>query len=219
MTEPWLERWEQGRIGWHEADGNAKLKKHWPDLTEGGRVLVPFCGKARDLIWLADQCLDVVGIELSAIAVESFFVEHSLEFKVDNESRLQRYRATHRPITVFCGNYFDFESQPFDALFDRGALVAVPADERPHYIEHTKTLLRENSYRLIITLEYDQAAADGPPFAVLPDEINSYWDDLQILSRGNAIDSCPPKFKAAGLTEVMETAWSSEPVNINLTEY
>ncbi len=209
MTEPWLERWEQGRIGWHEPDGNANLKKHWPDLIEGSRVLVPFCGKALDIIWLANHRLDVVGVELSATAVESFFDEHELEYEVDNDGKLPCYRSNTRPITIFCGDYLDFESQPFDALFDRGALVAVPADQRPHYIEHTKALLREEAYRLIITLEYDQSAANGPPFAVMPDEISSYWDDLEILSRHNDIDNCPPKFKTAGLTEVIETAWSS----------
>ena len=209
MTEPWLERWEEGRIGWHEPDGNASLKKHWPELPEDSRVLVPLCGKTHDLVWLANHCIDVVGIELSTTAVESFFCEQKLEYDTDPDGKLLRYRSKTRRITIFCGDYFDFESQPFDALFDRGALVAMPADERPRYIEHTKTLLREHAYRLIITLEYDQAVANGPPFAVMPDEIESYWDDVCVLGRHNDIDNCPPKFRAAGLTEVVEAAWSS----------
>ena len=209
MSEPWLERWEQGRIGWHEPDGNANLKKHWPDLPDGSRVVVPFCGKARDLMWLSERCLDVVGIELSVKAIESFFREQDLEFEIDSVGKLPGYRATRRPITIFCGDYLQYESQPFDALFDRGALVALPSEARPRYIEHTKALLKESAYRLIITLEYDQAVADGPPFAVMPDEIRSYWGDLRIVDRHNDIDNCPPKFKAAGLSEVMETAWST----------
>ncbi len=215
MTEPWLERWEQGRIGWHEEGGNANLKKHWPDLSEDSRVLVPFCGKARDLIWLAHRQLDVVGVELSKTAVDAFFTEHKLEYDVDNGGKLLCYRSQTQPITVYCGDFFDFESEPFDALFDRGALAALPANDRPHYVDHTKGLLKADAYRLIITLEYDQAAANGPPFAVMPDEINSYWDDLQIVSRDNDIDNCPPKFKAAGLTEVLETAWSSGTPSIS----
>ena len=209
IVEQWLERWKQGRIGWHEPHGNTNLRKHWPDLAEGSRVLVPYCGKAFDLVWLADRRLDVVGVELSAIAVESFFNEQKLDYAVDSDGKLRRYRSRDQPITVFCGDYFDFESQPFDALFDRGALVAVPADERPNYVRHTKTLLKKHAYRLIITLEYNQAQANGPPFAVMPDEVISYWDDLQVLGRHNDIDNCPPKFKAAGLTEVMECCWSS----------
>ncbi len=209
MAEPWLERWQQGRIGWHEPSGNANLKKHWPELAEGSRVLVPFCGKARDLIWLTHRRLEVVGIEISEIAVEAFFKENNLEYEIDDSDKLACYHSTTQALAVYCGDYFEFESPPFDALFDRGALIAVPSDDRPRYIDYTKRLLREDAYRLIITLEYDQTAAKGPPFAVMPDEVRSYWDDLRVLSRDNDIDNCPPKFRAAGLTEVMETAWSS----------
>jgi len=209
VAEPWLERWQQGRIGWHEPDGNAKLKRHWPDLYNGSRVLVPLCGKARDLIWLANRGLDIVGVELSQIAVEAFFAEHGLEYEAMADGSLVRYRSYTHLITLCCGDYFDFKSKPFDALYDRGALVAVPADERPRYVEHTKTLLKGDAYRLIITLEYDQSQVCGPPFAVMPDEIISYWSKLEVVSRHNDIDNCPRKFKAAGLTEVIETAWSS----------
>jgi thiopurine S-methyltransferase len=209
VTEQWLERWEEGRIGWHEPDGNANLKRHWPDLPENSRVLVPLCGKSYDLIWLANHGLDVVGVELSRTAIASFFDDHELEYEVDSDGKLQRYRATAQRISIFCGDYFNFESPPFDALFDRGALVAMPLDERPRYVKHTEALLAQNAYRLIISIEYDQAAANGPPYAVMSDEIKSYWDDVHLLSRHNDIDNCPPKFKAAGLTEVMEAAWSS----------
>lgn len=209
MTEPWLERWEQGRIGWHEPDGNAKLKACWADLPEDSRVLVPLCGKSRDLMWLADRALDVVGVELSQIAIEAFFAEHGLEYEMTVEGRLRRYRSRSNSISIHCGDYFEFESEPFDALFDRGALIAMPAQERPHYVAHTKTLLKEDAYRLIVTLEYEQPAVDGPPYAVMPDEIASYWSDLQKVCGDNDIDNCPPKFKAAGLTEVIESAWAS----------
>ena len=209
VAEAWLERWEQGRIGWHEPDGNANLKRHWPDLDNGSRVLVPFCGKTCDLIWLANRGLDIVGVELSQIAVEAFFTEHGLEYEAEDNGDLVSYRSHTHPITICCGDYFDFESKPFDALYDRGALVAVSADERPRYVEHTKSLLKEDAYQLVITLEYDQSRARGPPFAVMPDELISYWSELEVAGRHNDIDNCPPKFKAAGLTEVTETVWSS----------
>ena len=209
VTEPWLERWEEGRIGWHELDGNANLKRHWPTLERGSRVLVPLCGKAQDIVWLADHGHDVVGVELSPIAVEAFFAENALAYEQRREGEMSCYRSRDRAITIWCGDYFEFASTPFDALYDRGALVAIPAKERPRYVEHTEGLLENDAYRLIITLEYDQARAPGPPYAVMPEEVESYWDDLVLLSRHNDIDNCPPKFKAAGLTEVIEAAWSS----------
>jgi len=210
VAEPWLERWEQGRTGWHEPDGNSKLKTFWPDLADGTRVLVPLCGKTPDLFWLANRGLDVVGVELSQIAIESFFAEHDLEFEAHDDGKLTRFVTHSHSIAIYCGDYFDFESAPFDALFDRGALVAMPANERPRYVEHTKTLVKHYAYRLIITLEYDQTAANGPPFSVMPDEVMSYWNDMKLVGRNNDIDKAPPKFKLAGLTEVIESAWSSQ---------
>jgi thiopurine S-methyltransferase len=209
VADVWIERWEQGRIGWHEPGGNSKLKTHWPKLAAGSRVLVPFCGKSPDMLWLSERGLEVVGIELSQIAVKSFFSEHELDFEQQQVGELSCYRAPGQAITIFCGDYFAFESEPFDALYDRGALIALPAELRSGYVKHTKSLLKDDAYRLIITLEYEQLAANGPPFAVMADEITSYWSDLQILSQNNDIENCPPKFSAAGLTEVIETAWAS----------
>jgi hypothetical protein len=75
-------RWEQGRTGWHEAIGSATLRQHWPQLPCGERVLVPLCGKTKDLIWLEARGLSVIGIELSRIAVEAIFAENRLSYSV-----------------------------------------------------------------------------------------------------------------------------------------
>jgi thiopurine S-methyltransferase len=73
MTEPWLDRWREGRTGWHEPSGNRNLKAHW--RLSGRRVLVPLCGKTPDLLWLEKQGNAVVGVELSDIAALAFFAE------------------------------------------------------------------------------------------------------------------------------------------------
>ena len=57
MAEDWLDRWEKGRTGWHEVDGNSGLKAHW--RASSGSVLVPLCGKTLDLVWLAKRGHDV----------------------------------------------------------------------------------------------------------------------------------------------------------------
>ena len=114
MSEDWLGRWDQGRIGWHEAAGNEGLKSHWPVLPDGSSVLVPLCGKAPDLLWLAKRGHVVVGVELSDIAVAAFFAEHELEFNRESCGTLDRYTAKNYPITVYCGDYFSFQSATFD---------------------------------------------------------------------------------------------------------
>lgn len=209
MSEDWLDRWDQGRIGWHEPTGNEGLKSFWPDIAKPGRVLIPLCGKSPDLLWLADRGHDVVGVELSEIAVAGFFEDHNLEFEFDSSGPLDRYRATQHALTLYCGDYFDFQSRPFDALYDRGALVALPEDLRSRYVEHTNSLLKPGAMRLVITLEYDQRIVDGPPFSVSAEELTTYWDDLIRVGERDDIDNCPPKFRKAGLTDISEVFWLS----------
>ena len=211
MTEDWLARWEQGRIGWHEPDGNAALKAHWPELPDRGRVLVPLCGKTPDLAWIANRGYDVTGVELSSIACRAFFEEQQLDYRLTTTASMDHYVATELPLRIVCGDYFDFHDDRFDALFDRGSLVTFTPDMRPRYVDHTRALISDVAYQLLLTLEYDQAVVDGPPWAVMADEVRSYWPELRRLSSRNDIDDAPPKFREAGLTEVIEVAWSSVP--------
>jgi thiopurine S-methyltransferase len=204
MTESWLERWREGRIGWHEEGGNASLKKHWK--ASGRRVLVPMCGKTVDMLWLEEQGNSVAGVELSDIAARAFFEENGLQYTI-REGTLPAYTALGRDITIFCGDLFAFDEPGFTGWYDRGAFVATPAEQRPAYAEHIDALLAPGACRLLITLEYDDSIAAGPPFSISPEEIRRYWPDLQRVDRYDDIDNGPPKFRDAGLAEMFETIW------------
>lgn len=208
MAEDWLDRWANGRTGWHEADGNAGLKSHWRGAE--GTVLVPLCGKSPDLLWLAHRGHHVVGVELAEAAIRDFFAEQGLTFEWHELDGLDRFDCVEAPISIYCGDYFDFDAGPFDALYDRGALVAVNPGQRSRYVEHTQHLLRPDSHRLVVTLEYDQAIVSGPPFAVTATEVLEFWPDLARVAETDDFDSCPPKFRAAGLTEISEVVWRSD---------
>ena len=206
MTEEWLERWLIGRIGWHEESGNAALKRYW--TASGRRVLVPMCGKTVDMLWLEEQGNEVVGIELSDIAARAFFHENDLAF-TEHAGELTEYRARDRRISLFCGDYFAFNGGPFDAHFDRGALIAMNSEIRPGYAAHTASLLIPDAYQLVIALEYDEKVAKGPPFSVPGDEILSYWPHLERVEAREDIENGPPKFRDAGLAEMFEVVWRS----------
>ena len=209
MTEDWESRWKEGRIGWHEQAGNAGLRKYWPKSGENKRVLVPLCGKSPDLLWLAEQGHDVTGVELSEIAVRAFFDESGLSFDLKEAGELLYFKCSRPAITLVCGDYFQFSDELFDALYDRASLIAFPHSMRPRYVSHTKSLLKPDATQLLITLAYDQLKADGPPYSVQPDEVAEYWDNLQCVAEHNAIGSTPPKFREAGMTEVIESVWIS----------
>jgi len=203
MTEPWLERWAEGRIGWHEAAGNAALGRHWP--VSGRRVLVPLCGKSRDLLWLAAAGNEVVGVEYSEIAVQAFFSENGIEAKRDRNGRT--YRAPAQGIELHCMDYFEFDAKPCDAHYDRAALIALAPDVRPDYVLKTDSLLTPDAFRLVITVEYDQALIDGPPYSVEGVEVRSYWPALECVEVNDDLPTSPPRFREAGITDISEVVW------------
>ena len=204
MNENWLERWKIGRTGWHEPSGNRNLQTHWQ--FSGRHVLVPLCGKTPDLLWLEAQGNEVVGVELSDIAVEAFFTENELGYERVDAS-LPGYRCTSRNVTIYCGDYFEFDHIPFDAHYDRGALIALTADLRPRYAAHTSSLLTDDANQFVLTLDYDQSVCDGPPFAVSPDELLSYWAGLDEIARIDDTENAPPKFLEHGLSQIDEVVW------------
>lgn len=207
MTEAWLERWAEGRIGWHEAAGNAALRRHWH--LSGRRLLVPLCGKSQDLLWLAAQGNEVVGVEYSELAVQSFFAENGIEARRDRRGTV--YRAPGHGIEIHCTDFFEFDAGPCDAYYDRAALIALPPALRPDYVRKVDSLLAPNAFRLVITVEYDQSLIDGPPYSVPGTEVRGYWPSLECVETNDDLPTSPPRFREAGITDIRELVWRSRP--------
>lgn len=204
MKEPWIERWEEGRIGWHQPEGNASLHRHWN--ATGRRVIVPLCGKSPDLLWLEERGNEVAGVELSEIAAKAFFEENGIAY-TRRDGPIPLYAAIGRRVRIHCGDFFQFDESGFDACYDRGSLIALPADVRPAYARHLARLTVPDTYRLLITLDYDDSIATGPPFAVSTEEVMQYWPSLELVDRFDDIVNGPPKFREAGLAEMYECVW------------
>lgn len=206
MSSEWIERWQVGRTGWHEEGGNKSLQRHWS--VSGKRVLVPLCGKSRDLLWLQQQGNEVVGVELSDIAVRAFFEENALDYDIV-EGELNAYVAKERPITIYCGDYFAFSGGPFSGYFDRGALVAIQPGLRVRYVQHTRSLLETSAASLVVAVEYDQSVANGPPFSIPASTMQDLWPEMKRVDAFDDMDNCPPKFIDAGLNEILEVVYFS----------
>lgn len=204
MNDDWLERWQIGRTGWHEPEGNRNLQEHWSHSNR--RVLVPLCGKTPDLLWLESQGNEVVGVELSEIAVRGFFDDNSLEYEAV-DGALPGWRAIERNLTLYCGDFFDFRDEVFDAHYDRGALVALAPELRTRYARHVTNLLSDDARQFVIALEYDQSICDGPPFAMSEEELLGHWPGLRRLATVDDTANAPPKFLEAGLQQLFEVVW------------
>lgn len=208
----WHNRWANQLIGFHQQQVNPYLQQYWPvlGLAPDARVLVPLCGKSLDMAWLAAQGHGVLGVELSERAVSDFFTEHGLEPQVSQQGEFRVYRS--EGIELWCGDFFALT--PADAagctgLYDRAAIIALPAPMRERYVAHLQALLPSPCQGLLITLEYDQAVTEGPPFAVLDDEVQRllgvHWQ-VSSLAVDDVLGQSP-RFLRAGAERLLERAY------------
>lgn len=188
------------------------MRQHWPGLPRGSRVLVPLCGKSADLLWLARQGLDVTGVELSPIAARSFFEDSGLGYVESAAGGFRWFRNAEAGIGIACGNYFEFSSAPFDALYDRAACSALPPGKRTEYARLTSSLMKPGAFQLLITLEFDDSRVEGPPYPVWPDEVQAHWPGLRRVSSKDDTANAPQKFLQDGLEKMVEVAWAGRAV-------
>lgn len=175
----WLDRWRENRIGFHRTQVMPLLEKHWPSLhvPRGSRVLVPLAGKSLDMAWLAAQGLRVLGVELSPLAVQAFFAEHAWQPRHHTSPLGEHYVAGD--VEIIQGDVFGLDADTLAscaAVYDRAALIALPAPMRQRYAQSVYGRLPPGCRGLMITLDYPPAEMEGPPFAVPPAEVHRLLD-------------------------------------------
>ena len=224
-SEFWQQRWQEGRIGFHQSEVNPQLIKYFfaLSLPIGSRVMVPLCGKSVDMVWLACAGYDVVGIELVELAVQAFFAEQNItptitEFtSAADKSTLKRYEGqlAGQTITLWAADIFALSTidiGDIDAVYDRAALIALPANMRADYSRHI-VKLSNNAPQLLITINYDQSKKDGPPFSITQQQLHQYYSaDYKIVE----LASKSSTLNAASEILVNEHVWLLRP---QLTQY
>ena len=201
----WLRRWQDNEIGFHQSEPTALLQEYWPAVgaPAGSTVFVPLAGKSLDMVWLAAQGHRVLGVELSPLAVAQFFSEHDLQPEIVET----RYGLHHRAggIELILGDAFALDAAALadcTAVFDRAALIALPAELRAPYVDALYARLPPACRGLLITLEYPQQEKAGPPFSVTEAEVRErYGRDWTVepLERRDILAG-QPGFIDAGVT-------------------
>jgi len=173
----WHQKWENGDIRFHKNEANPLLVEHFEklNLAKGSRVFLPLCGKTRDFAWLLASGYRVVGAELSELAINQLFDDLEVEPKISRVGELTLYQA--KDIDIFVGDIFEVFAEFIglvDAVYDRAALVALPAKMRERYTSHL-TQITEAAPQLLITYEYNQELMDGPPFSISAEEVKHHY--------------------------------------------
>ena len=205
----WHEKWEKNEIGFHQGRANPLLASHVGalNLAEDARVFLPLCGKAQDIPWLLDRGYRVAGAELSEIAVGQLFDGMGVTPEITPVGALRCYSGPG--VDVFAGDVFDLSQDmlgPVDAVYDRAALVALPAETRGRYADHIRALTGA-ARQLVITFTYDQSVMPGPPFAVPEDEVMALFAASYTVE---ALETVPVEGRLKGIAEADEIIWLME---------
>lgn len=194
--EYWLQRWREGRIGWHHERVMPLLEQHWPTIgvARGTRVLVPLCGKSLDMLWLAARGLHVLGVDPSPLAIKSFLEENHLEATSTPIDGGTQYRVGNVPaggsIELLHADIFSVATATLGechAFYDRAATIALPVPLRERFVREVYGKLPAGARGLLIVLDYPPAEMDGPPFPVDDAGVRrlfeAQWDTRQLERR------------------------------------
>ena len=208
----WEKRWKDKKVGFNQAQPNRFLVEYFPklNLKPGSTVFVPLCGKSVDMMWLLNEGFNVVGAELDESACREFFEENKLEANVRKAGEYVFFEG--EGITLIAGDFFSLTQEmtgSFDAIYDRAALIALPAEMRQRYVSKLGELSDPKTKVLLITYSYDQKQMSGPPFSVTQTEVSEHYADTfnlkQVYSGENP--NIPAHLQAKGLRQTLDEVY------------
>lgn len=146
--EFWDERYAAGKTPWDYGGVPPQLKQYLEARPAGGRALIPGCGSGHEMAAFYEAGYDVTAVDFAPAAVE-------------------QARANLGPLLaerVFVGDYFtfDFGAAPFDVIYERTFLCALPPDLRPQYVARMAELLKPGG--VLVGLFFLGEEQGGPPF-------------------------------------------------------
>ncbi|QHV96065.1 class I SAM-dependent methyltransferase [Spirosoma endbachense] len=175
----WFNSWElEGHYtSFHRKDIHPYAIKYLPPFAlEGQTVFVPLCGKSLDLLYFSRFATRVIGVEIVEKAIHQFFEDNQLAYRQIGS------RFVSGNITILCRDFFSLKREdigPFDVVYDRAALVALPRPLRMRYLQTLEWLAPVGTLSFLNTLEYAPTLAT-PPFSISPDEVASYFPNYAI---------------------------------------
>jgi thiopurine S-methyltransferase len=208
----WHDRWRIGQTGFHQSSADGSLIRHWEGLAlpKSSRVFVPLCGKSLDLLWLRAQAHEVIGVELSDIALQAFFMENGVAARRRIVPPFDLYEVEN--LECYRGDLFDLTAERLGnvaAVYDRASLVSWAPDRRGRYVEHLTALTGARTQMLLVALEYPQAEMNGPPFSVDSEEVHRLFSphhSIDELARRDVLAD-EPRMRARGLSSLAEVCY------------
>ena len=144
--EFWDVRYREGVTPWDAAGVPPGLSRFLQD-SKPLRVLVPGCGTGYEVAAFADRGHEVVGIEFSDAALEA-----------------ARAFLGVRAHLVRKADFFALDSEPFDVVYERAFLCALPRARWARWAERMQQLVRPGG--VLAGFFYFDDNQRGPPFGI-----------------------------------------------------
>jgi hypothetical protein len=152
LPDFWDTRYRAGVTPW-DAGGVPPQLARWLKTLPRASVLVPGCGAGYEVRAFAQADRDVLGIEFSDAAIEA--ASRALG------PLAQRVRKA---------DYFAFETAPFDVVYERAFLCALPRRMWARWAERTAALVRPGG--ALAGFFFFDDNERGPPFGVSPERLD-----------------------------------------------
>lgn len=152
----WDKRFREKCIPWDAGRVPAPLERFVARHPVRGRVLVPGCGTGYEVRYLAQAGFDVTAIDFS-------------------EAALEAAKGELGPLAhlVRLADFFGFEGDqtPYDAIYERAFLCALPRRVWGDWAKRTAQLVRTGG--LLFGLFFFDDNAKGPPFGIGAAELDA----------------------------------------------
>ncbi|KAI0224357.1 Thiopurine S-methyltransferase [Lamellibrachia satsuma] len=191
------------------------MVKHVDVLVNGNpkaKVLFPFCGKTKDMKWVADKGHEVVGIEGSKVAAKQFAEDHQLQYTVlpIEGTNIVLYKYAEANVRIYVGDVWEFNSSiecNFDAIWDRGGFTIINIKDRKKYIPLITSLMAPHARYMLCIDTYDENVIQGPPHSLDPPGTEEMFGRVFDIKYVDKRDSLKPLQKSWGLTFFDETLY------------
>ena len=226
-TDSWQKKWEASQINFHLTSLHPALEAFGQRLLVGDgaptRMLFPLCGKAVDMPHFARLGHSVVGCDCVRLAMESL-VQETSGASISRESFIGPHQvveialAVEKParMTFIVGDFFQLTPRTvggtFEAVWDRGSLVAIAPELRKRYVETLQPMLVPGGRILLVTVEHDGFANGkfGPPFSVTSADLDRLFPaplySIEMLRREDRLP-VEPAWRQRGCTVFYEATY------------
>ncbi|HUQ76872.1 MAG TPA: methyltransferase [Burkholderiales bacterium] len=164
----WDTRYRDGVTPWDAGGVPPALPAWLATQKRQFRVLIPGCGSAYEVQLFAERGDDVLGIDFSDAAIEAA------------QRRLGKFAGRVRKT-----DFFALRGAPFDLVYERTFLCALPRPLWPQWGKHLPTLLRPGG--LLAGFFFFDDNERGPPFGISAAALHALLDAHFVLSEDRPI--------------------------------